>query len=220
MSLKLLREDLTDFNEIEIITEDVGGEKSLYLHGPFLQADVQNKNKRIYPIAVMEQAVQLYTENNISRNMAYGELNHPEGPQINLDRVSHLITELKRSGSTFYGKAKIVEETPCGKIVAGLLRAGANLGVSSRGMGSLREDNGVSYVQNDYRIATAADVVADPSAPDAYVQGLMENADWIWEGGIWKTKDIEESKRLIQKANSRKLQEMKLFVFENALNSL
>jgi len=220
MSLKLLREDITESNKIELISEGNGDNKTFYLSGSFLQADVQNKNKRIYPMSVMENAVRLYTENNISKNMAYGELNHPSGPEINLDRVSHIITELRRDGSTFFGKAKIIEETPCGKIVGGLLRAGAALGVSSRGMGSIQESNGISYVQDDFRLATAADVVADPSAPDAYVQGLMESAEWIWDDGIWKTRDLEESKKIIEKASLRKLQEAKIEAFRRALNNL
>lgn len=220
MNLKFLREDVSESNEIELVTEKVNGKQNYYLTGPFLQAETQNKNKRIYPMPVMEKAVNLYVENNINRRMAYGELCHPSGPDINLDRVSHLVTELKKSGNTFIGKAKIIEETPCGKIVSGLLRAGANLGVSSRGMGSLKEDNGVSYVQDDFKLATAADVVADPSAPDAYVQGLMESAPWVWENGLFKVKDLEESKKLIQQTSLRKLQEAKLKAFMSIMRDV
>ena len=218
MSLTLLREEISEANQVKLLTEDNG--KKLYISGPFLQADVRNKNGRIYPLSVMENAVNLYIENNINKRMAYGELSHPEGPQINLDRVSHLVTELKKTGSTFMGKALVIEDVPCGKIVAGLLRAGANLGVSSRGMGSLEERNGTNYVQNDFRIATAADVVADPSAPDAYVQGLMEDVEWVWDNGIWMSKDLEKSKKLIEKASYRNLQEAKLNAFKNALKWL
>jgi len=214
--MKLLKENLVQ--PIELITESTkGGGQSHYLSGPFLQADIKNKNGRIYSLSVMENAVNLYREEKINTNRAYGELSHPEGPNINLERVSHLITELNLSKSTYHGKAKILEHTPCGKIVSELLKAGAGLGVSSRGMGSLKEENGCYHVQDDYRISTAADVVADPSAPEAFVQGIMESADWIWQSGVWKISDLEESKKSVRDATRRHIQEEKLRIFKKLM---
>lgn len=219
MSFYLLQEGIEE-NKVEVITESTESGKQLYITGPFLQADVKNRNGRIYPLDIMKNAVRLYEEHNIKMNKAYGELDHPEGPKINLDRVSHMVKELTLSGSTYYGKALVTEGTPCGKIVAGLLRAGANLGVSSRGLGSVRESNGVNYVQEDFRLTTAADVVTDPSAPDAYVQSLMEGEEWVWNNGVWEPKRLEISKKLIEKASTRELQEAKLKAFTDAIKNI
>lgn len=217
--MKLLKEEISQ--PIKLLTESSKtGEKSYYLTGPFLQADVKNKNGRIYPFAIMEQAVRNYRETHINANRAYGELSHPDGPQINLERVSHIITELNADGSTFYGKAKIIENTPCGKIVAELLKAGAGLGVSSRGLGTLKEQNGASYVQSDFRLSTAADVVADPSAPDAFVQGLMENVDWIYDGKIWKIRDVENVRKTLMLSTARDIQEQKFEIFKRFMSNI
>jgi len=216
--MKLLKEELTQ--PMQFITEGSGESTCYYMQGPFLQAEVKNRNGRIYPLSIMENAVNMYTESHIKTKRAYGELSHPEGPQINLDRVSHLIESLTLEGSTYYGKAKIIEGLPCGKIVAELLKAGASVGVSSRGLGSIKESNGISYVQDDFRLATAADVVADPSAPDAFVQGLMEEAEWIWDSGIWKMKSLENARDKIRKAATRKIMEAKMEQFESLFKTL
>lgn len=163
------------------------GEKSYFIEGVFLQGNMENRNGRVYPMDLLEREVNRYVGEFVTKNRAYGELGHPTSPTINLDRVSHMIKELRREGNNFYGKAKITSTLPMGKIVVGLLDEGASLGVSSRGIGSLRDDRGVMQVQDDYRIATAADIVADPSAPDAFVRGIMENVEWIVDAtsGCW-----------------------------------
>ena len=175
--MKLILEESANFEFITEAKED--GSKDHYIHGVFLQADVKNRNGRMYPMPIMEREVERYMNEVVKNNRAYGELGHPAGPQINLDRVSHMITELKKDGSNFIGKAKLTD-TPMGNIAKGLLKSGANLGVSSRAMGSLKESNGKMVVQSDLRLSTAADIVADPSAPDAFVKGIMENVEWLY----------------------------------------
>jgi hypothetical protein len=214
--MKLITEQITD---VQVVTEEKNGVKSLYITGPFLVGEQKNRNKRIYPINVLQKEAKRYTEEYISKNRAFGELGHPDSPSINLDRVSHLITNLKQEGSVFVGKAKILE-TPMGKIAKSLLEGGAQLGVSSRGMGSLKEQDGVNIVQDDYYLATAADIVADPSAPGAFVQGIMEGKEWVWDNGIIKEVDIVEMYDEISKAKRKQIEEVSLRIFENFLSKL
>jgi hypothetical protein len=214
---------ITELNEnVEYISEaKESGGKEHYIKGPFLVAEAVNKNGRRYPKRVMEAAVSKYVDEVLNTKRAYGELGHPSGPQINLDRVSHLVTELKWDGNTVIGKAKITD-TPMGNIAKGLLESGANLGVSSRGLGSLKEENGVMVVQSDYKLATAADIVADPSAPGAFVQGIMENVEWLYdERGGWKAVELaENTKKQMRKMNTRQIEEQKLQIFESYLSKL
>lgn len=214
--MKLITEQITD---VKVITEEKNGVKSLYITGPFLVGEQKNRNKRIYPINVLQKEAKRYSEEYISKNRAFGELGHPDSPSINLDRVSHLITNLKQEGNVFVGKAKILE-TPMGKIAKSLLEGGAQLGVSSRGMGSLKENDGVNVVQDDYYLATAADIVADPSAPGAFVQGIMEGKEWVWDNGIIKEVDVCEMYDEITKAKRNQIEEVSLRIFENFLSKL
>jgi|TARA_R110000851_G_scaffold10793_3_gene38445 hypothetical protein len=210
------------------VTEDVkylfeekkGGAKNYFIEGIFMQGDIKNRNGRVYPSEVLARESKRYTKEYINKKRAYGELGHPQGPTINLERVSHLITELKQDGSNFIGKAKIMCETPYGKIVKSLMDEGAQLGVSSRGMGSLKEKGGKSEVQNDFYLATAADIVADPSAPGAFVSGIMEGKEWIWDNGIIKESDIAAYAQTVSKASKKNLETAKLKVFENFLSKL
>lgn len=203
---------------VQVITE--GKTKDLYIEGVFLQSELANRNNRIYPKAVMEKEVARYMKEYVDSKRAFGELGHPEGPTINLDRVSHIITSLKEDGNNYVGRAKILN-TPMGNIVKGLIEGGAQLGVSSRGMGTLKErDGGINEVQNDFYLATAADIVADPSAPDAFVQGIMENKEWMFVNGSWTYQNIDETKKLIEATRKQQLEEVKFRVFENFLNSL
>ena len=213
--MKLISEQWSD--EVNYLVEEdpKTGKKHAYIEGVMLQTEVKNKNGRIYPKEVMQKEVKRYNKEYVDQNRAYGELGHPEGPTINLERTSHLITSLKEDGNNFVGKAKILS-TPMGEIVKNLLDDGARLGVSSRGMGSLKASNakgGVQMVQSDFQLATAADIVADPSAPDAFVDGVMEGVEWIWDNGVIKAQKIEEYKHSIQRARTHKLQEVKLNVF-------
>lgn len=206
--------------EVQYIEEAAAdGKKSLYIEGIFLQGGIKNRNGRIYPSQILEAEVARYTKEAIGTNRAYGELGHPSGPAINLDRVSHMIKELRKDGDNYIGKAKVME-TPMGDIVRNLIKEGAGLGVSSRGMGTLKPQNGIMEVQSDFRLATAADVVADPSAPDAFVQGIMEGVEWIWENGILKQKDLESAVQTIDTlAGARQLDaERKLRIFEAVLS--
>jgi len=204
--------------QVQVITEEKS--KDLYLEGVFLQSELANRNNRIYPKAVMEKEVTRYMKEYVDANRAFGELGHPEGPTINLDRVSHIITSLKEDGNNYIGRAKILN-TPMGNIVRGLVEGGAQLGVSSRGMGTLKErDGGINEVQSDFYLATAADIVADPSAPDAFVQGIMENKEWMFVNGSWTYQNIDETKKLIEATKKQQLEEVKFRVFENFLNSL
>ena len=214
----------TELNEeVSYLTEaKENGEKEHYIHGIFLQANKKNRNGRIYPMHVMENEVDRYIKEVMKHNRAYGELGHPQGPQINLDRVSHMITELKRDGDNFVGKARLTD-TPMGNIAKGLLNSGAGLGVSSRGLGTLKPTkDGIMEVQDDFRLATAADIVADPSAPDAYVKGIMENVDWVYDSvkGTWLEQQLENEKREIHKLSRAKIEEQKLARFNNFIQSL
>ncbi len=216
--MKLIREEIEN---VEIIVESKGGKKSLYIEGVFLQGDIKNRNGRMYPMETLRKEVGRYMQENVDTGRALGELGHPDGPTVNLDRVSHKIVSLKESGSNFIGKAKLLG-TPMGKIASSLLDEGVKLGVSSRGIGSLREDrNGVKVVGEDFMLATAADIVADPSAPDAFVSGIMEGKEWVWEGGILREKYAEQTKRRINTlVDQRKLDEHKLNLFDDFLRSL
>lgn len=205
--------------EIEILTEDKNGQKSYFIEGTFLQGDIKNRNGRIYEFKMLKDKVEQYRKEFVEQKRAFGELGHPEGPTINLERVSHMITELKPDGKNFYGKAKIME-TPYGKIVKNLMDEGAKLGVSSRGVGSLEEKNGANYVKDDFRLSTAADIVADPSAPEAFVRGVMEGREWIYENGVLKAKEIEEIKASIRRASSRNLEEQQIKAFAKFIRSL
>ena len=220
--MKLISEQWSDDVNYLVEVDAKTGKKHAYIEGVMLQTEVKNKNGRIYPKEVMQKEVKRYTKEYIEQNRAYGELGHPEGPTINLERTSHLITDLYEDGNNFVGKAKILS-TPMGNIVKNLLDDGARLGVSSRGMGSLKASNakgGVQMVQSDFQLATAADIVADPSAPDAFVDGVMEGVEWIWDNGVIKAQKIEEYKHSIQRAKTRKLQEVKLNVFNDFLKNL
>ena len=214
--MKLISEEIQD---AEYLVEDVGGKKNYKIKGVFLQSDIKNRNGRVYPKQIMMKEVNRYQKEFVDKKRAFGELGHPDGPTVNLERVSHMITNLQQDGSNFIGEAKIMN-TPYGKIVKGLIDEGAQLGVSSRGMGSLEQRNGANYVKNDFMLATAADIVADPSAPDAFVQGIMESREWVWDNGRLVEKDVEAWRKEIRSASSRKLEEKKLEVFENFLKNL
>jgi hypothetical protein len=208
--------------KVELITErDKSGKKSLFIEGVFLQANIKNRNGRIYPIDVMEKEVSRYNEEVVSKNRAFGELGHPSGPTINLDRVSHIITELRKDGNNFIGKARIAD-TPMGQIARGIMESGGQLGVSSRAMGSLKEQNGIMVVQNDLKISTAADIVADPSAPDAFVNGIMEGVEWIFDPikETWLEEKANNLAKKIHKMSKKQLEEQKLSIFENYIASL
>jgi Prohead core protein serine protease len=206
--------------EVKYISEEgANGKKNLYIEGIFLQGDIQNRNGRMYRADVLEKEVNRYRTESIDKNRAYGELGHPSGPSINLERVCMMIKSLHREGSNFIGKAKIMD-TPYGNIVSNLMAEGATLGVSSRGMGSLKEVNGIQEVQDDFYLATAADIVADPSAPDAYVNGVMEGVEWVWDNGVIKQKVIEAHKEEIKKASKADLAEAKIRVFQHFLSKL
>ena len=215
--MKLISEEI---ESVDILTEEKDGKKTLYISGPFLQAEVVNRNKRCYPIQTMVKEVKRYSDEFVSRGRALGELGHPDGPQINLDRVSHKIVSLTQEGNNFMGKAQILS-TPMGKIAQSLLADGVKLGVSSRGMGSISQHEGVSYVGEDFMLATAADIVADPSAPDAFVDGVMEGKEWVWEGSVLRERQIEQVKKTINTlVDQRKLEEHKLALFSKFLRDL
>ena len=218
MTMKLITEEI---ESVEIITEEKNGKQTLYIQGPFLQAEVTNRNGRCYPMDVLAREVNKYNETFIKQGRALGELGHPDGPTVNLDRVSHMITSLKSEGNNFVGKAKILD-TPMGNIAKSLLGEGVKLGVSSRGIGSLVERNGIKYIGDDFMLATAADIVADPSAPDAFVQGIMEGKEWVWDGGILKEMNAQQTKQKIERlVKQRKLNEQtKLRVFSDYLLNL
>ena len=220
--MKLISEQWCDNINYLVEQDPKTGKDHVFIEGIMLQTEVKNKNGRIYPKEIMQKEVKRYTKEYINEKRAYGELGHPEGPTINLERTSHLIQSLKENGNNFVGKAKILS-TPMGEIVKNLLADGARLGVSSRGMGSLKassEKGGVQMVQSDFQLATAADIVADPSAPDAFVNGVMEGVEWIWDNGVIKAQKIEEYKHEIQRARTHKLQEVKLNVFKSFLENL
>ncbi len=209
-TVKLFSEAIED---VEFITEvkDNSGGKNYKIRGIFMQADVKNRNGRVYPLEILEKEVTKYNKNFIRENRAFGELGHPEGPTVNLERVSHMITKLHPDGKNFIGEAKIMD-TPMGKIVKNLMDEGAKLGVSSRGMGSLDSKNGANYVKDDFYLATAADIVADPSAPNAFVEGIMEGKEWIWDNGIVKEVEIQAYKKALEeKTNDLGEKQQKLF---------
>ena len=214
--MKLITESIED---IKILTEEKDGEKHLYIEGVFLQSEIKNRNGRIYPFDVLNKEVERYSEEYVKAGRALGELGHPDGPTVNLDRVSHKITSLKAEGNNFIGKARILD-TPMGTIAKSLLGEGVKLGVSSRGMGSLKEENGVKYVSDDFMLATAADIVADPSAPDAFVNGIMEGKEWVWEGGLLRERQIQEMKKEIDNASKVELEEKMLQAFDKFLSNL
>jgi len=199
--------------------EESNGKKSLHIEGPFLVAEKKNKNGRLYEYNTMKKEVHRYTEDYINKKRAFGELGHPETPSINLDRVSHIITSLKEDGTQWIGKAKILE-TPMGNIAKNLIEGGAQLGVSSRGMGSLKNVNGVNVVQPDFYLATAADIVADPSAPGAFVQGIMEGKEWMLVDGVWTEVQYSQALQEVRKASSKDIEAVSLRIFENFLKRL
>jgi len=214
--MKLISEEVSN---AEYLVEETNGKRNYKIKGIFLQAEMKNRNGRVYPMDVLEKEVLRYNKEFINKKRAFGELGHPDGPTVNLERVSHMITKLHPDGKNFIGEAKIMD-TPYGKIVKGLIDEGAQLGVSSRGMGSLIQRNGANYVKDDFYLATAADIVADPSAPDAFVQGIMENKEWVWDNGVLVEKDIEAWKQEVRSAKQRALEEAKLKVFESFIRKL
>tara|TARA_B100000131_G_scaffold41473_1_gene37369 strand:+ start:1305 stop:1955 length:651 start_codon:yes stop_codon:yes gene_type:complete len=216
--MKLIREEI---ESVEVITESRGGKKTLYIKGPFLQTETVNRNQRMYRLPVMQKEVKRYTEAYIDKGRALGELGHPDGPTVNLDRVSHKIVSLEQKGNNFIGKAQILS-TPMGKIAESLLKEGVTLGVSSRGIGSISQNReGFMEVGEDFMLATAADIVADPSAPDAFVQGIMEGKEWVWEGGVLREKFAEQTKKAINTlVDQKRLEEHKLGLFDDFLKSL
>jgi len=203
-----------------LIVEEKGKSKNYFIEGIFLQSEIKNRNGRMYPESTMDKEVDRYIKEYVNKNRAYGELGHPENPSINLDRVSHMIESLTKDGTNYIGRAKILD-TPMGQIAKGLLDGGANLGVSSRAMGSLTTNKeGVQVVQDDFMLSTAADIVADPSAPDAFVNGIMESKEWIFVDGKFIERDIEEAHRSIRRANSRQLEEAKIRAFSKFLSKI
>jgi hypothetical protein len=213
--MKLIREEI---ESVRVLTEEKNGKKSFYIEGTFLQGDIKNRNGRIYESRILAKEVDRYNQEYITKNRAMGELGHPDGPTVNLDRVSHKITSLAQEGSNFTGKAKILE-TPMGRIAGALLNDGVTLGVSSRGMGSLVKRNGANYVGEDFMLATAADIVADPSAPDAFVQGIMEGREWIWDNGLLKEQEVALAQQRLNNCASWDLEEEVLNSFHNLLMS-
>lgn len=214
--MKLIKE-ISD--SVTYLVEESEGKKVLFIEGPFLVSERTNKNGRMYKEETMRKEVGRYTEEYISKNRAFGELGHPDTPSINLDRVSHLIVGLRQEGNSWIGKAKILE-TPMGNIARSLIEGGAQLGVSSRGMGSLKAVNGINIVQDDFHLATAADIVADPSAPGAFVQGIMEGKEWMLVEGIWTEVHYEEARREIKQASVKEIEQVSLRIFENFIKKL
>ena len=215
--MKLITETIED---IEVLTEaNTKGGKDYKIRGVFMQADIKNRNGRVYPVATLGKEVQRYTTEYINKRRAFGELGHPDGPTVNLERVSHMITSLKPEGKNFIGEAKVMD-TPYGKIVKNLIDEGAQLGVSSRGMGSIQSSSQGNVVGKDFYLATAADIVADPSAPDAFVEGIMEGKEWVWDNGVLKSKSVEEYKSEIERARRTELAEVKSKVFKDFISKL
>ena len=217
--MKLIREIILE--DLQYLKEETKGnkEKNYFITGIFMQAETANRNNRVYPIEILKREVEKYNENFIKQNRALGEMTHPDNPTINLERVSHLIKELKVDGNNVIGKAKILD-TPYGKIAKSLMDEGIKLGVSSRGLGSLKENgNGIKEVQEDFSLA-AIDIVADPSAPEAFVESVLENCEWILESGVWKAKEVEQYKKEIKKTNSKNLEKKMLKVFNNFMSQL
>ena len=217
--MKLISE-MVDDEKIEFITEENdNGQKSHYIKGVFMQAEQKNRNGRIYPKKILDEQVRKYVNNYVIQNRAFGELGHPDGPVVNLERVSHMIKELNEDGNNWVGKAKIMD-TPYGKIVKNLIDEGAKLGVSSRGMGSLKNVKGTNIVQDDFYLATAADIVADPSAPEAFVEGVMEGKDWVWDNGVIREHEIARMKQELTNKKRKQLEEAKLNLFKSFLSKL
>ena len=216
--MKLITEEI---ESVEFLVESRGGKKQLYIEGVFLQGNIKNRNGRMYPMETLRREVGRYNENHVAKGRALGELGHPEGPTVNLDRVSHKIVSLRESGSNFVGKAKILN-TPMGKIASSLVEEGVKLGVSSRGIGSLKmTKEGINVVGDDFMLATAADIVADPSAPDAFVEGIMEGKDWVWDGGVIREKYAEKTYATINTlVDQKKLDEQKLDLFNQFLQNI
>ena len=217
--MKLITELVED---VQLISEaKESGGKEYYIEGIFLQADIKNRNGRMYPMEVLEKEVNRYVTEVVDKNRAFGELGHPSGPSINLDRVSHIITELKRDGKNILGKAKLTE-TPMGKIARGIMESGGQLGVSSRAMGSLKEEKGVMVVQSDLRLSTAADIVADPSAPDAFVNGIMEGVEWLYDPvkNTWSEQKLYDTKKKIHRMSRSQIDERKMAILEDYIASL
>ena len=214
--MKLITEQIENVN---VITEGKGDSKKLYIEGVFLQSELKNRNGRMYPFSVLEKEVNRYNEEYVKTSRALGELGHPDGPTVNLDRVSHRITSLSAEGNNFIGKAQILD-TPMGKIAKSLLEDGVKLGVSSRGMGSIDKREDCNVVMDDFMLATAADIVADPSAPDAFVNGSMEGKEWAWDNGILKETEVAKYKRYMDSATRRNLEERTLKVFNEFLTGL
>ena len=206
--------------EVNLITEkNANGGKDTFIEGVFLQTNLKNRNGRVYPMKIMEKEVNRYNKEFIKKNRAYGELGHPEGPTINLERVSHLITSLEKDGDNFVGKAKIMS-TPMGNIVKNIMDEGGTLGVSSRGMGSLEQKNGANYVKNDFMLAAAADIVADPSAPKAFVNGIMEGKEWVWNNGLLKEVEINDIVETIEDSVRKKIPNLEALAFAKFLKKL
>jgi len=215
--MRLICEQLED---VEFICEGAGKAKNYFIEGVFMQANVKNRNGRVYPKAILQKEAKRYEQNYILQNRAFGELGHPEGPTVNLERVSHMIQELKEDGDNYVGRAKIMD-TPYGKIVKNLIDEGARLGVSSRGMGSLKPvGNNCSHVQDDFYLATAADIVADPSAPAAFVNGIMEGKEWIWDNGILDERHIARIEKEMKITSQKQLDKVQLKVFDQFMSSL
>ena len=216
--MKLITEEIEN---VEVIVEERGGKKSMFIEGIFLQGDLKNRNGRMYPMDTLRREVTRYNESFVAGGRALGELGHPEGPTVNLDRVSHKITSLRENGTNFIGTAKILD-TPMGRIAKNLIDEGVKLGVSSRGLGTLTTNSeGVKIVSDDFHLATAADIVADPSAPDAFVQGIMEGKDWVWDGGIVRERFAAKTyKKVNTMVDQKQLEENKLGLFQNFLSNL
>ena len=214
--MKLITETIED---VKLLTEEKDGKKLLYIEGVFLQSELKNRNGRMYPFSVLEREVKRYNEEYVQSKRALGELGHPDGPTINLDRVSHRIVSLKAEGNNFIGKAQILD-TPMGNIAKNLLGEGVQLGVSSRGMGSIQKSEDCNIVADDFMLTTAADIVADPSAPDAFVNGIMEGKEWVWDNGILKESKVAKYQRYVSEATRSELEERTLKVFENFLSGL
>jgi hypothetical protein len=216
---------IAELNEsVKVITEEgVEGKKNLYIHGPFIQTEVKNRNGRMYRRESVAREVERYNNDYVNKGRALGELGHPDGPSLNLDRISHKIVSLIPEGNDFIGKAQILP-TPMGEIARNLIESGVQLGVSTRGMGSLKEVNGVQVVQDDFYLATAADIVADPSAPNAFVNGIMEGVDWVWDNGLLKAQELEKAKQKIEesarKVNKKELEEAQLRIFKHFISNL
>jgi hypothetical protein len=220
--MKLITEVIEDIKYLSEAKED--GKKNYFIEGVFMQGAIKNRNGRVYPTEVLQKEINRYNEQYVQKNRAYGELGHPQGPTINLERVSHMITKLERDGDNFIGRAKIMTETPYGAIVKSLMDEGAQLGVSSRGMGSLKQNSrGIAEVQNDFYLATAADIVADPSAPNAFVEGIMEGAEWVFNESTNSWKQIEATDQLrtqMRRMSAADIETNKFALFEQFLNSL